>query len=167
MSVTDAAESALAKTHKHKPNQLTPLDEDPDMTYARMVDAVSPSDPGDLCVCAREKTCRCDEGNDCVCDDDEYFVLSRLRLEQHSNCKGLLEFTLRDEANVRLNRHKTWRVFRLLPWDTQVADAEVPLFDISTDKLTYLHGHKTTFTMTERRLKGSSAQVSFNYLHVA
>ena len=163
MNVTDAAEVALAKTQQGKPNEPTPLEEDPSMTYARMVDAVSSNLPGDLCVCARKPHCRCED--DCLCDDDEFFVLLRLRVEQHSNCKGLVEFTLRDEAKVPLNRNKIWRVFRLLPWDTQADDAEIPLFDITHDTLTFLQAPRTTFNMTERRMKGNSGQVSFNYLH--
>jgi hypothetical protein len=146
-----ADETQLDWYHKAFPDgEHTPLAMDPSVALATLQDYSRL----ELFMCLRRGACACSGA--CLCDSDEYWPVSGLKVEMGSNCKAWLEFSLPEQ--VKPSKKMTWRVFALDAAD----DAERPLADIGRAALHVLG--KMEFPRARRTCKDGRVSVQFDYM---
>jgi hypothetical protein len=90
------------------------------------------NDEFDLCVCERELECKCLSHDDCVCDDDNYHIISGKTVYIGSNCHIFIKFAF--NKNVILSKKKNLRFFLLKSPEQSpkrfTNEEEIPVMDL-------------------------------------
>lgn len=76
----------------------------------------------DLCVCERELECNCKE--ECLCDSDDYHIITSKKVILGTNCSYMFDF--RFDNKVKLSKKKNLRFFTL----NNETNEENPVMDL-------------------------------------
>lgn len=92
-------------------SNITPINTFDSLQYLyQLFDALT-SDDFDLCICERERVCKCPEKLYCTCDSDDYFQVQSYQVTLGSNNVLFLELRFADD--VRISSTKNIRIFQL------------------------------------------------------